>query len=319
MNTNRRAIKIEDLRKRRTKPLEQVFWEHVAGRGSSGCWEWLGQLNTDGYGRLNIGEHKMVMAHRYAYQLSSGVSIPEGKKVLHDCDNPRCVNPAHLFLGTLLDNTHDMKRKGRASNPPVHIGETNSHAKLTERQVRTIRERYSQKTASQDDLAQQYGVSAGNIYRIVNNLAWKHVTTAPVAQVAMTSGCFDVLHLGHVWLFHEMRKLVGPQGHVVVLLNDDSYLLRAKGRIIVPLEQRMGLLLALRDVDMVIPFEDNDPCSMIRLAEPTYFCKGPEYANIEIPETKIIESYGGELRFVEGGPDVHTSDIIREIKKVRKI
>jgi bifunctional ADP-heptose synthase (sugar kinase/adenylyltransferase) len=113
-----------------------------------------------------------------------------------------------------------------------------------------------------------------------------------------------------------MRKLVGPKGHVVVLLNDDSYLLRAKGRIIVPLEQRMGLLLALRDVDMVIPFEDNDPCNMIRLAEPAYFCKGPEYATIEIPETKIIESYGGELHFVEGGPDVHTTQIIERIKAV---
>ena len=62
-------ILIQDLRKRRTKPLEQVFWERVAKR-ASGCWEWAGQLNKDGYGRLDIGEHKMVMAHRYSYQLA---------------------------------------------------------------------------------------------------------------------------------------------------------------------------------------------------------------------------------------------------------
>jgi D-beta-D-heptose 7-phosphate kinase/D-beta-D-heptose 1-phosphate adenosyltransferase len=81
----------------------------------------------------------------------------------------------------------------------------------------------------------------------------------------------------------------------------------------------MGLLLALRDVDMVIPFEDDDPCNMIRLAEPAYFCKGPEYKGLDFPERRVLQSYGGQLVFVEHGPKVHTSDIIREIKKVRKL
>jgi rfaE bifunctional protein nucleotidyltransferase chain/domain len=138
-------------------------------------------------------------------------------------------------------------------------------------------------------------------------------------KIVASSGCFDLLTAGHVHLFKCMREAAGRDGHTVILLNDDAYLRRAKGRVIVPLEQRMAVLLALRDVDMVIPFSDDTPCAIISKMEPTFWYKGPEYANIEIPETKIIESYGGELRFVEGGPDVHTSDIIREIKKVRKI
>ena len=142
----------------------------------------------------------------------------------------------------------------------------------------------------------------------------KHLSKIPLV-IAATSGCFDIIHAGHAWLFHEMRKLVGPQGHVVVLLNDDNYLLRAKGRVIVPQEQRMGLLLALRDVDMVIPFEHDTPCTMISQIEPTYFCKGPEYANINIPERGLAEIYGGKTVFVEGGPDVHTSQIIERIHR----
>jgi len=131
--------------------------------------------------------------------------------------------------------------------------------------------------------------------------------------ITATSGCFTLLHAGHTHLFKCMRN-AGDQ--VVVLLNDDAYLRRAKGRVIVPLEQRMEVLLALRDVDMVIPFSEDTPCELIRQMEPAIWFKGPEYWNVNIPEREVVESYGGKVLFATCGPDVHTSDIIREIKEL---
>jgi bifunctional ADP-heptose synthase (sugar kinase/adenylyltransferase) len=116
-----------------------------------------------------------------------------------------------------------------------------------------------------------------------------------------------------------MRDAVGPRGQVVILLNDDNYLLRAKGRVITPLDQRMAVLLAMRDIDMVIPFEHDTPCTMISRMEPNFWFKGPEYWDIDFPERGLMETYGGELRFATCGPDVHTSDIIRAIKSMRKL
>jgi bifunctional ADP-heptose synthase (sugar kinase/adenylyltransferase) len=110
-----------------------------------------------------------------------------------------------------------------------------------------------------------------------------------------------------------MRDAVGPKGMVVILLNDDDYLRRAKGRVIVPLEQRLAVLLAMRDIDMVIPFSEDDPCSLISKMEPTFWYKGPEYWDVDIPERAAVESYGGEVRFATCGPDVHTSVILNRI------
>jgi D-beta-D-heptose 7-phosphate kinase/D-beta-D-heptose 1-phosphate adenosyltransferase len=146
----------------------------------------------------------------------------------------------------------------------------------------------------------------------------KHLSKIPL-NIAATSGCFDIIHAGHVYLFEWMRNAVGPKGQVVVLLNDDDYLLRAKGRVIVPLEQRMAVLLAMRNVDMVVPFEDDDPALLVSRLEPNFWFKGPEYKGLDFPERSVVRAHGGQLVFVEYGPKVHTSDIIREIKKVKKI
>lgn len=90
------------------------FWKKVAAPDSAGCWNWTAFLDTDGYGHIRLGGRGTPQrpAHRVAWQLFNG-PVPEGLLICHKCDNPRCVNPSHLFLGTHADNLQDMTDKGR--------------------------------------------------------------------------------------------------------------------------------------------------------------------------------------------------------------
>lgn len=125
-----------------------------------GCWEWQGGLFKDsGYGKFNggksgSGKRLTVLAHRFAFELHIG-PIPEGLSVLHRCDNRVCVNPGHLFLGTQLDNIHDMFGKGRA-RPQGKLALTSADTQII---------RASPRGASKT-LAQQFGVSTAHIRRI---------------------------------------------------------------------------------------------------------------------------------------------------------
>ena len=94
-------------------PPQERFWKHI--KKTKHCWEWEGSTNEDGYGRFKLDTTILVGAHRFMWELSNG-DIPEKLCVLHKCDNPRCVKPDHLFLGTHSDNMKDMYIKKRHDN-----------------------------------------------------------------------------------------------------------------------------------------------------------------------------------------------------------
>jgi hypothetical protein len=163
-----------------SRPAVLRFWEKVRKTSDEGCWLWEGQTRTHGYGQIRVMGTRMG-THRFSWRLHNG-SIPAGIFVCHHCDNPACVNPAHLFLGTHDDNMADRNRKGRMEFGDQHHarrhpelvarGERNGQAKLTMPHVRAIREAYRAGGLSQRALAAQYGVTQRVIWGIVNNRAW---------------------------------------------------------------------------------------------------------------------------------------------------
>ena len=138
----------------------------------SGCWEWKGSLNGGGYGQLAVGTDRPEIATRVAYRAWVG-PIPAGGAICHRCDNPPCINPAHLFLGTKADNNRDMRTKDRHAH-----GETSTAWKLTDVQVVEIRTRYAAGGVTQRALAEEFGVSTGNIQLIIARKRRKSSTYA---------------------------------------------------------------------------------------------------------------------------------------------
>lgn len=109
--------------------VEERFWAKVDKAGPNGCWLWLGTCGEYGHGQVSIGNSRRTATSRVSWELHHG-KIPTGMVVCHKCDNPPCVNPAHLFLGTLKDNSEDCVRKGRIAR---------SHAKLSHEQKAEVK------------------------------------------------------------------------------------------------------------------------------------------------------------------------------------
>ncbi len=155
---------------------DKLFWSSVKTGKRKDCWEWQGSLFSNGYGQVRRRKYpKMLLAHRYSLFLCGKLAdLFSEEKVLHKCDNPRCVNPFHLFIGTLQDNVDDMRKKGRGYNIPAQPGEKNPRAKLSWDDVRKIREiaRNSSKVCY-SKIARQYGVSHTNIRAIISCETWK--------------------------------------------------------------------------------------------------------------------------------------------------
>lgn len=149
--------------KTRTRKSERVrIWKHLHER-ENGCWEYVGQACD--YPRFMNDLLELEYAHRVAWRLFRG-PIPEGLLVLHHCDNPKCCNPIHLFLGTQADNMADKCAKGRQAKGSKH-----GRAKLTEGEVAEIR--VNEHGLHQYELAEIYGVSQQLISFIMNNKLWK--------------------------------------------------------------------------------------------------------------------------------------------------
>lgn len=155
--------------------FEERFWSKVEiPHGGFGCWRWAGSKDRWGYGRLARGKKRdgMVGAHRAALELS-GVRVPDEMCVLHECDQPDCVNPSHLSLGTHLDNARDKVRKGRAKG-----GRLGSPV-LKDLEVEEIR-RLRFAGLSERRLGRIFGISRSQIGRITRNEQRRKPTTAPV-------------------------------------------------------------------------------------------------------------------------------------------
>ena len=146
--------------------LIKRFWAKVSKDVEDQCWEWTAAKQTKGYGCVSV-QGKIKLAHRVAYEISVG-EIPDGKFVLHKCDNRCCVNPNHLFLGNHKDNMNDMVEKGRQAKY-----ERNAKSKLTYEDVKAIKDLYAESRYSYRQLAQQFGVSIGYIGCIVREEYWK--------------------------------------------------------------------------------------------------------------------------------------------------
>lgn len=155
----------------KTTPIVERFWKKV--RRAPGCWLWTA-AKRDGYGVIRAGGHSrpFISAHRLSWMLFHG-DIPGGLWVLHSCDNPPCVRPDHLFLGTVKDNVRDAWLKGRLPLPRPLPGELNGCAKLTWNQVKEIRGLYKTKNHTQDALSRMFGVSNQSISDIVRGASWK--------------------------------------------------------------------------------------------------------------------------------------------------
>lgn len=134
-----------------------TFATWFAERDRGECWEWPYARTAKGYGRLNVPGKGPVRLHRHAWELANGRPIPIGLVAMHVCDNPPCVNPAHIEIGRPADNSADMVRKGRSP-----IGERSGRAKLTIDEARRIRSA----DGSPSEVAKAFGVSVNTVNRI---------------------------------------------------------------------------------------------------------------------------------------------------------
>lgn len=153
-----------------TEELSVRFWAHVVkGMGDDSCWEWTGGKSTQmRYGALRI-EGQTYYAHRVSWIIANGIIEP-GTCVLHRCDNPPCVRPSHLFLGTKMENMQDKIAKGRQIR-----GSQVQQSVITDASAGEILVQYASGTTSALELARKYGINESTLRSIINGETWRHV------------------------------------------------------------------------------------------------------------------------------------------------
>ena len=163
------------------KNTPENFWSKVRKPNPTDCWEWQGSLTSGGYGNL-MWHGRVVQAHRVAYFLTyDGIELETGFRdgaaktgkqfVLHRCDNRKCCNPDHLFLGSMRDNQLDAYQKKRREQPKSK----HANAKLTPEQIKEIRSRYDAGGIGQIPLSKEFGVSQRAISLIVRRETYKDI------------------------------------------------------------------------------------------------------------------------------------------------
>jgi hypothetical protein len=141
--------------------VRERFWQYVVVPDDDSCWEWVGRVNCDSYGSINGGKefnNKKLQATHVSYLIQHGSLPPKGKYLCHTCDNPGCVNPNHIFVGTQTDNMHDAINKGRIKGTA-----------LSDDDVAFIRYAYKNKILNQKELALKFNCSASHISKIISN------------------------------------------------------------------------------------------------------------------------------------------------------
>jgi len=153
--------------------LKERFEARVSPCPNTGCWWWCGAASDAGYGRISRtsrGTGAPARAHRIAWELVHG-PIPDGLYVCHRCDQPSCVNPAHLFLGTNAENVADKVRKGRQTS-----GESHGNSKLKCVDVAAIRSAWRKGLLNQPEISMAWGITQSHVSKIVHGRSWSTAT-----------------------------------------------------------------------------------------------------------------------------------------------
>lgn len=156
--------------------LEQSFLQKTQIKSANECWPWIASTDQHGYGVMwNPVIKKRSRSTRVILYLYKGLAFDSKLIACHACDNPNCVNPGHIFVGTMKDNSQDMINKGRYNPSNKPKGSCHFASKLTESQVREIRELYATNKHTYKTLAKIYKIDKTVIGKIIKKIAWKHV------------------------------------------------------------------------------------------------------------------------------------------------